>query len=283
MSREGLSSPKHRHQYDPLQCDQPHGCVRGNQNWCPRNRRRHRRTLVWVDRQGHEEAIKAAPARSYLYPRLSPDGTRLALEVRDQQNDVWVWNFSRETLTRITSDPGVDQAPTWMPDGLRLVFTSTHAGGVGSLYWQAADGTGIPERLTESPNYQRASAVSSDGTRIVFSESASRTATDVMMLTLGKDRRVQPLIQGPLVERNGEISPDGRWLAYESNDSGQLQVFVRPFPDINKGKIQVSTAGGVQPLWARNGQELFYLAPGGALMSVPCSVVPRGPQACRPH
>ena len=73
----------------------------------------------------------------------------------------------------------------------------------------------------------------------------------------------------PLVERNGEISPDGRWLAYESNDSGQFQIFVRPFPDVNKGKWQVSTAGGTQPLWARNGQELFYLAPSGALMSVP--------------
>ena len=90
-----------------------------------------------------------------------------------------------------------------------------------------------------------------------------------MMLTLEKDRRVQPLVQSPLIDRNGVISPDGRWLAYESNDSGQLQIFVRPFPDVNKGKTQVSTVGGTQPLWARNGQELFYLAPDGALMSVP--------------
>jgi hypothetical protein len=80
---------------------------------------------------------------------------------------------------------------------------------------------------------------------------------------------VQPLIQGPLVDRNAEVSPDGQWLAYESNDSGQPQVFVRPFPDVNKGKIPVSTVGGAQPLCARNGQELFYIAPGGALMSVP--------------
>jgi eukaryotic-like serine/threonine-protein kinase len=227
------------------------------------------RTLVWVDRQGHEEAIKAAPARPYLYPRLSPDGTRVALEIRDQENDVWVWNLARETLTRITSDPGVDQAPVWMPDGLRLVFTSTQAGGVGSLFWQAADGTGIAERLTESPNYQRPSAVSPDGLRVLFWETAEKTATDVMMLTLEeKDRRVQPLIQGPLVDRSAEVSPDGQWLAYESNDSGQPQIFVRPFPDVDKRRIQVSTAGGAQPLWARNGQELFYIAPGGALMTV---------------
>jgi Tol biopolymer transport system component len=227
------------------------------------------RTLVWVDRQGHEETITAAPARPYLYPRLSPDGGRIAVEIRDQENDVWVWNLARQTLTRITSDPGVDQAPVWTPDGLRLVFTGQQGGGVGSLFWQAADGTGTAERLTNSPNYQRPSAVSSDGTRVLFWEAAPKTATDVMMLTLDKDRRVQPLIQGPLVDRNPELSPDGQWLAYESNDAGQPQVFVRPFPDVNKGKIQISTVGGVQPLWARNGQELFYIALDGALMSVP--------------
>ena len=89
------------------------------------------RTLVWVDRQGHEEAIKAAPARSYLYPQLSPDGTRVALEIREQENDVWVWSFAGKTLTRITSDPAMDQAPVWMPDGLRLVFTSARDGALG--------------------------------------------------------------------------------------------------------------------------------------------------------
>jgi serine/threonine-protein kinase len=230
------------------------------------------RTLLWVDRTGREEAIKAAPVRPYLYPRLSPDETRIAIEIRDQENDVWVWNFARETLTRITSDPGLDQAPVWMPDGLRLVFTSTQAGGVGSLFWQAADGTGKAEPLTKSTNnYQRASMALPDPMRVLFWEAGGKTATDVMMLTLEKDRREQPLIQGPLIDRNAEASPDGRWLAYESNDSGQPQVFVVPFPDVNNSKIQVSTVGGAQPLWARNGEELLYIAPGDpfALMRVP--------------
>ena len=89
------------------------------------------RTLVWVDRQGREEAIKAAPARPYSSPRLSPDGTRVALDIRDQENDVWVWDFARETLIRVTSDPGIDQAPVWMPDGRRLVFSSQAGGAVG--------------------------------------------------------------------------------------------------------------------------------------------------------
>ena len=235
------------------------------------------RTLVWVDRQGREEAIKAAPARPYSSPQLSPDGTRVALDIRDQDNDVWVWDLARETLTRVTSDAGVDQAPVWMPDGRRLVFTSQAGGAAGgSLFWQAADGTGKPERLTESRTYHRASAVSADGTRILFAEGTGpvATAVDVMMLTLEKNRRVQPLVQSPLVDRNGVISPDGRWLAYESNDSGQFQIYVRPFPDVNEGRTQVSTAGGTEPRWARNNQELFYLAPDGALMSVPAE---RGP------
>jgi hypothetical protein len=221
------------------------------------------RTLVWVDRQGREEAIRA-PARSYVAPRLSPDGTRVALEVRDQGNDIWVWDFLRETLTRVTFDPGIDWAPAWTPNG-SLVFGSQRGGGR-SLFMQAGDGSGAIERLTQSGNTQLPSAVSPDGKHVIFGEGSVATTRDVMMLTLDKDHRVQPLVQTPFFEENGEISPDGRWLAYQSNDSGQLQISVRRFPDVNNGQWQVST--GSQPLWARNGEELFYLAPNGALMAV---------------
>ena len=234
------------------------------------------RTLVWVDRQGREEPVKGVPTRAYTNPRLSPDGTRLALELRDQESDIWVWDFAREALTRVTFDPVVDQAPVWMPDGRRIVFSSQAGGtvratGAGTLFWRAADGTGAAERLGQEDRSLRLmlpSSVSPDGTRVVTTTVSDAGAVDVMMLTL-QDRRVQPLIQTPFIERNGEISPDGRWLAYESNASGRFQIYVRPFPGVDGGQWQVSADGGTQPLWARNGEELFYVAPDRTLTSVP--------------
>ena len=109
------------------------------------------RTLVWVDRQVVKTAINV-PGRAYVAPRLSPDGARVALEVRDQNNDIWVLDFARETLTRVTFDPGLEAAPTWMPDGRRMVFSSQPNEGAASLFWQAADGTGTAERLTQNPS-----------------------------------------------------------------------------------------------------------------------------------
>jgi protein kinase-like protein/WD40 repeat protein len=240
-------------------------------------------TLAWVDRQGREDPLKAPP-RLYLYPRLSPDGTRVALDTRDQESDIWIWDLARETMTRFTFDPGADTHPVWTPDGQRVVFRSLRAG-PGNLFWQAVDGTGAVERLTESPTNQMASAVSPDGTQLVFREEHATTGEDLMVLALEGGRRAQsplrgvglprpratsdvrPLLQTTFNELNGEISPDGRWVAYQSNESGPDEIYVRPFPDANSGHWQVSTGGGTRPLWARSGKELFYLGPSGAVMS----------------
>jgi WD40-like Beta Propeller Repeat len=118
-------------------------------------------SLVWVSRQGREDPIKAPP-RAYYYPRLSPDGSRVAVDIRDQENDIWVWEFSRETLTRLTFDPGQDEYPVWTPDGRRVAFASTRAGSF-NLFWQAADGTGTADRLTTSPNIQYPFTFTPDG------------------------------------------------------------------------------------------------------------------------
>ena len=230
------------------------------------------RTLVWVDRQGRETPT-SAPPRGYVYPRLSPDGTRVAVYAQDQEQDIWNWDLGRTTLTRVTFDPAQDTYPVWTPDGRRLIFTSDRAG-ARNLFGQAADGTGAVERLSESPNARSAMAISPDGRRLIFTETFPKTGEDVMQMALDGTHRVTPLVQSPFAERNGIVSPDGRWLAYESNDSGRPEIYVRPFPEVNSGHWLVSTTGGTRPLWAPSGQELFYVAPTGALMRVG---VERGP------
>ena len=177
------------------------------------------------------------------------------------------------TLTRLTSLPGHDGAEVWTPDSRRLIFTSERAG-VKNLFGQAADGTGAVERLTESSNIQYPIWRVPDGRRLIFTEEAQRTGNDVMMIELDETRQVTPLVHSTFNERNGIISPDGRWLAYEANDSGRFEVSVRPFPNVNTGHWTVSTTGGTRPIWARSGQELLYVSPTGALMRVG---VARGP------
>jgi serine/threonine-protein kinase len=224
------------------------------------------RTLVWVDRQGHETPI-GAPPRSYSFPRVSPDGARIAVGVAGQNADIWLWDLSRATLTPLTFDPAVDIFPVWTPDGRRVVFSSNRVGAF-NVFSQAADGTGAVERLSESPNPQVPTAVSPDGTRVVLTETSPKTGQDVMTLRLDGPHQVLPLMQTPFDERNGIVSPDGRWLAYEADDSGSFEIYVRPFPAVDKGLWRVSTSGGLQPVWGRRGQELFYVAQDGALMRV---------------
>jgi serine/threonine-protein kinase len=216
------------------------------------------RSLAWVNRQGREEPIKAAP-RAYLYPRLSPDGTRVALDIRDQENDIWVWDLKRETLARLTFDPGADQLPVWTPDSRHIIFGSARGGAL-NLYRQAADNTGTIERLTTSPNPQNPNSMSPDGAHVLFMENAPKTVLDIGMLTLDAARKseVAPLLATTFNESNAEVSPDGRWVAYQSNESGVNQIYVRPFPKVDAGHWQVSTGGGTSPLWARSGRELFY-------------------------
>jgi serine/threonine-protein kinase len=226
------------------------------------------RTLVWVDRHGRETAI-AAPPRGYIYPRISPDGARLVISSGDQGIDLWIWDLRRLTLTRLNSSstPTVATYSVWSPDGQRLLFSSDREG-PRKLYVQAADGTGATDRLTTSANTQNASAVTPDGTRLLFTEIMPDTRDDVMQVTLTGNHTVTPLVHTSAVERNGVVSPDGRWLAYEANDSGSLEVYVRPYPDVASGRWQVSTGGGTQPLWSHDARELFYVSPTYALLRV---------------
>jgi len=230
-----------------------------------------RRLLTWVDRQGREEPLKVPP-RAYRYPQLSPDGQRVAVDIQDEQVDIWIWHVTGETLTRLTLEPSQESYPVWTADGRRVIFGSDRSGPV-NLFWQPADGTGTVEQLTDSQNNHVPMSVSPDRAAVVVREQAPGGGDfGLLLLGLGGERRPRSLVQTPFHDLNGVVSPDGRWLAYQSTESGRGEIYVRPFPNVDEGRWQVSTEGGTRPLWARSGQELFYLTlDGDALMSVPIS------------
>jgi serine/threonine-protein kinase len=168
------------------------------------------RTLVWANRQGQEEPLNVPP-RSYASPRISPDGTRVALDVRDQNNDIWVWEFARQTLTPLTFDPAPDVLPVWTPDGRRIVFSSAR-NGQPNLFWQAVDGTGPTEQLTTSPNQHVPTSFPSDAKSLIFQELMPAGNSDIGLLTFGDKPTTEPLIHTSSNELNGrtyDASPDG--------------------------------------------------------------------------
>ena len=219
------------------------------------------RTLLWVDRQGQERPLSPSlPVRPYAQPRISPDGTLVAVTINDQENDLWVWQVAHQApLRRLTSGPPMDFFAVWTPDSHRLIFGRPGGG----LFWQAVDGTGRVEALNTEPGpAMLPSGMTPDGTRVLF----SLGPRDVMAMTLD-GRRVEPLVQTQFNERNGVVSPDGSWLAYESDSAQRFEIYVTPYPNVKGGTWPVSTAGGTRPLWSPNGQELFFVAPDGAIMA----------------
>jgi len=232
------------------------------------------RSMVWVSRQGKETPVKAE-AQPYGTLRLSPDGTRVALDVRSGTFDIWVWDLARETLTSVDRDPGVDMAPIWSADGRRIIWASTRAGGNPNLYAQAADGTGTAGRLTTSVTAQFPTSTTPDGSHLLLYSPNPATgigmssALDIFRLALNPPgKQPESLLRSSAQKFGAEVSPDGRWMAYESNETGQSQVFVRPYPNVDAGRWQISTTGGTRPLWARSGRELFFLDQSDLLTSV---------------
>jgi Tol biopolymer transport system component len=225
-----------------------------------------------------EEERRTQPLRSTVHRIGSPppDGTRVLLEVRDQASDIWIWYLERETLERVTLEPTFEESGVWA-DGKTVIYASSRLGAPNaprSLFRRPSDGTGTPEQLIQGTVVQFPSTVTPDGTALIFraetppSKVGSRPAYDLFLLPLEGERRARPLLATPFDELNAAVSPNGQWLAYESNESGLNEIYLRPFPNVDAGKQQVSTNGGTHPLWARNGQELFYESM-GTLMRVP--------------
>ena len=223
------------------------------------------RTVVWVDRKGREEPLPV-PSRAYTYPRLSPDGSRLALDIRDGDNDIWIWNFAARTLSRITNDPGPNRGGIWSPDGVHLAFSGRHEEAE-ALFWQDLARPALPERLSTGARAQTPLSFTPDGKRLLYLEPDGATF-NVGIADLHEHRQ-RTLFGGAHNELNAEVSPDGRWIAYESDESGESEVYVRPMPNTEGGLWRVSTSGGGRPAWARDGRELFYWMPPGKLVAVP--------------
>jgi eukaryotic-like serine/threonine-protein kinase len=229
--------------------------------------------LVWVNRDGKEEPL-AAPPDQYGTVSISPDGKRVALTITSTpKNHIYIWDVVRGTRTRLIPDEGAhDLAPIWTPDGKRIVYTSSREDILmGDIYWRASDGTGAAEKLASlSGRGLFPSSWSKDGKTLLLIElSYPYLQTDVGMLSMEGNHTLKPLLQENVSESLPVISPDGRWMAYVSGavGSSKTEVYVCPFPDVNKSRWQISTSGGSNPLWSPNGRELFYRS-GDAVMAV---------------
>ncbi|MEX2271832.1 MAG: protein kinase [Vicinamibacterales bacterium] len=230
-----------------------------------------RRTIAWVDRAGRETPV-AAPVRNYFYVRLSPDQTRLSLDSRDEEQDIWIWDLKREALTRLTDKAGPDNYGLWTPDH-RIIFNSEAAGRT-ELFHHRPDGVGQPQQFTDTLAEKHVpfpNAVTRDGKQVIFrAASGGRPKNNLFVADIaGGKTNVRTLLATEHDERNAALSPDDAFMAFESDLSGgRFEVFVRPFPNADAWQSKVSTEGGEEPVWSPTGREIFYIA-GGKMMAVP--------------
>jgi Tol biopolymer transport system component len=237
------------------------------------------RQFLWFDRSGKQvgklgDPDTAAPAN----PQLSPDGRRVALNrTMNGQPGIWLLDTGRGVLSRFTFD-APDALPVWSPDGRRLVFGSRRD--TFDLYEKPASGGGTEELVLTAPGISAPTDWSTDGRFLLYRSDAPNTGSDIWALPMGGNRKPFPVIQTDFDERDGQFSPDGRWIAYESNESGRFEIYVQPFPGPGS-KWQMSTNGGAQVRWRRDGRELFYIGLDSRLMTVPLQVA-SGSQTLEP-
>jgi eukaryotic-like serine/threonine-protein kinase len=225
--------------------------------------------LVWRNRKGDEGGTVGKPD-VYANVMLAPNEKAVAFDKTDQENqntDLWTFDLQRGSLKRLTFDPAIDAEPVWSPDGKRILFASSRAG-VMRLYMKNADG-GEDEKLLPLDASDRADQYptnwSPDGKYFLYERDTEETRLWVAEMP---DLKTRPLLKGSQTTRNGEFSPDGKWVAYNSNETGKWEIYVISFPDLH-GKWQVSNNGGTQPRWRGDGKELFYLATDGKMMATP--------------
>lgn len=229
------------------------------------------RQLVWIDRSGRASAIPVEP-RPILRVGLAPDGARMALAIAEAGNtDIWVANPERGTMSRLTLEPTIETMPTWSPDGRRIAFRSEREGP--GLFQREAQGAGPFERLTatEGPIHSPYSWTP-DGRTLLFAIFRSFRSQAIASVT-PPDQTIRLLLDGNFAQLDPQVSPDGRWMAYQSDETGRFEIYVRPYPAVETGRWQISTEGGTSPRWSPDGRELFYFD-GGGLAAVRVTTTP---------
>jgi serine/threonine-protein kinase len=214
--------------------------------------------MVWVDRDGRHTAMDPGWVGEFYTPALSPDGSRLAMAmIGDAGRDLWVKQLDTGPLSRLTFPEGADHRPWWTRDGRSLLFV-TERGDTRDLYRRRADGVGRAEPLLVLPEAVNQAQLSPDGEWLIY-RTGRVNSLDIHARRTSGDTAAIPLIADPNIdEHSPALSPDGRWLAYLTDESGRWELYVRPFPNVNDGRWQVSTSGASEPVWAHSGRELFY-------------------------
>jgi eukaryotic-like serine/threonine-protein kinase len=232
---------------------------------------RYERRLVWVDRDGHVEPLSAPPREYNGNAVISPDGRLAAVDIEGGTFGIWLYDFARATLSPLTTGNGSSQAPRWTADGKRIVYRGTRSG-LRSLWWKTVDDTTSEERLTTDERPETPGSWSADGKWLVYYAIDPATGSDVWAVPAGGDGKPRVIVKTPFVESHPRLSPDGRWLAYTSDEPGRIEVFVQPFPGPGR-RSQISADGGTEPVWSRNGRELFYVN-GDKMMAVEITTAP---------
>jgi serine/threonine protein kinase len=212
------------------------------------------RVFVWVDKDGHKSALPLKPS-SYLHPRLSPDGRRLTYEVEGASHDIFTYDFARGTTTRMSLD-GASHWPLWTPDGRWLTFRSWKTGTM-TMWWMPGNQSGPAQLLTNIGSMQSPESWSPDGKTLAFTQMDNpQSGSDIYVLPLDRDRKPQVFWRTKFSEGSPKFAPNGKWVAFSSNETGQPEVYVRAYPAGEKSLI--SNNGGTDPLWRRDGRQLYY-------------------------
>jgi dipeptidyl aminopeptidase/acylaminoacyl peptidase len=224
------------------------------------------RLLVWVDRAGHVQPL-STPPRNYLHPRVSPDGKHVAVEIEGPVHDFWSYDVESGVFSKVTVE-GSSHWPLWTPDGKQFTYRRW-VNGAFTMWRMPADRSGPPERLTDIGRMQSAASWSPDGRVVAFTQVSPDTGPDVYVMDVAGDRKPRPFVQTKFSEGSPKFSPDGRWIAYASNESGRNEIYVQAYPGPG-AKVQVSTDGGTDAAWRPKGGELYYRE-GDKMMAVEVS------------